>query len=404
MESATSSDTRFYNALGRQTLSDCISSGHQKYVKLRGTPRICKLMKHFEFWPPRLFEAPYYAALAWGCLRNGLPPRNLAKANYALDHGELGLGSKFSTQLAFDQSYFPATELLTTKAPEGSDTKKAGQSTEEAWTNQITEFAHTHGFPVIVKPDIGAVGKGVQMVSSQEEIEAVVASLQVDQLLQEYCPQPCEFGVFYVRESGKGRISGINKKHFPTVIGDGEHTLQQLAEEHPRYTQHWSIFLNHNDLTRVPNKAEEVRLSFIGSHTMGCKFTDSTDLQTPELEEALNAMCDAQPGFNFGRLDVRTASESALQRGEFVVIEVNGIASLPTHMFDPENRLRDAYRIFLKHAQLLVDIACEHRTREMQIDSYRDLWARARSNALALDAQHNRAKQVTTGLANQAAK
>jgi len=364
---------------------------------LQRTKDTYKSMKHFEFWPPRLFEAPYYAALAWGCLRKRLPARSLAKANYALDHGELGLGSKFSTQLAFDQAHFPATELLTTEAAKAQST---GPSRTEAWTDQITAFANKHGFPVIVKPDIGAVGKGVQMVSSQAEIEAVVASLQVDQLLQEFCAAPYEFGVFYVREAGKGRISGINKKHFPTVTGDGEHTLQQLAEKHPRYTQHWSIFLNHNDLTQVPNKSEEVRLSFIGSHTMGCKFTDSTNLQTPELLNALNAICDPQPGFNFGRLDVRATSEAAFQRGEFVVIEVNGVASLPTHMFDPDYRLRDAYRIFLEHARLLVDIASEHRTQEMHIDSYSDLWARAKANAQALDDQHDRARQVTKGLAD----
>lgn len=345
-------------------------------------------MKHFEFWPPRLFEAPYYAALAWGCLRNGLAPRGLPKANYGLDHGELGLGSKFSTQLAFDQKYFPATELLRV------DTSDTGQAA------QITSFATTHGFPVIVKPDIGAVGKGVQMVSSQNEIDGVVASLEVDQLLQAFCTEPCEFGVFYVRQAGSGRISGINKKHFPTVVGDGKRTLKQLAEQHPRYTQHWSIFLNHNDLTQVPANEEEVRLSFIGSHTMGCRFTDATDFQTPELADALNRLCDAQPGFNFGRLDVRAASDTAFQRGEFVVIEVNGIASLPTHMFDPDYRLRDAYKIFLEHARLLTSIAAEHRSKEMHIDSYRELWARAKSNAQALDAQHDRAKRVTSTLAD----
>ena len=366
-------------------------------------------MKHFEFWPPRLFEAPYYVALIWGCLRNGVGPRGLPKANYGLDHGELGLGSKFSTQLAFDQKYFPPTELLSTDTSDNSDNSDisdiseaqiANSTSAERWTHQINRFADSHGFPVIVKPDIGAVGKGVQMVASQKEIEGVVSSLAVDQLLQAFCTEPCEYGVFYVRESGTGRISGINKKHFPTVVGDGKHTLQQLAEQHPRYTQHWSIFLNHNDLTKVPTNNEEVQLSFIGSHTMGCKFTDATSLHTPELANALNNLCDPQPGFNFGRLDVRAESDAALQRGEFVVIEVNGIASLPTHMFDPSYRLRDAYKIFLEHARLLTSIAAEHRTKEMHIDSYSELWARAKSNAQALNAQHDRARQVTAGLAD----
>lgn len=63
-------------------------------------------MKHFEFWPLRLFELPYYLYLAAGALARRLPPRFLAKANYALDHGEIGIGTKTRTQFAFDQTRF----------------------------------------------------------------------------------------------------------------------------------------------------------------------------------------------------------------------------------------------------------------------------------------------------------
>ena len=40
-------------------------------------------MKHWEFWPARLFEAPYYTYLGLMCLRHALPPKFLAKANSA---------------------------------------------------------------------------------------------------------------------------------------------------------------------------------------------------------------------------------------------------------------------------------------------------------------------------------
>jgi hypothetical protein len=60
-------------------------------------------MKHFEFWHPRLFEIPYYLYLLVASSVRGLSIKSLAKANYALDHGEISIGSKYKTQHAFDQ-------------------------------------------------------------------------------------------------------------------------------------------------------------------------------------------------------------------------------------------------------------------------------------------------------------
>lgn len=327
-------------------------------------------MKHFEFWHPRVFEVPYYAYLLARCALRGMQPRTLLKANYALDHGELGLGSKFSTQQAFAQARFPATALLT--LPDAILT--------------VQEFAREHGYPIIIKPLIGVVGKGVVRVTSEAELEHETQRLQGEYVAQAYCPDPYEYGVFFIRQDGIPRITGINQKHFPEVTGNGRENLGSLARAHPRYTAHWGMFLRYLDLDQIPPAGQVIRLSFIGSHTMGCRFTDDSRLVTPELERALFAVCDSQPGFNFGRFDVKTPSQAAFQAGEFTIIEVNGIASLPTHMFDPSYRLRDAYRIFMEHGRYLVNIAYEHRHQLMPFDGYRALWRRAKHNAGALDA------------------
>ena len=336
------------------------------------------MSKPFEFWHPRIAEVPYYAALLARCAAHRLPPKYLAKANWALDHGELGLGSKYKTQLAFDQSYFPDTALI--------DFAHSADAAAE-----ITAFATGKGTDFVLKPDIGAVGKGIIKIDANESLAHQLPALSGEYLIQTFCPLPEEYGVFYVRQNGVGRITGINKKHFPTVIGDGKRSLAELAKAHYRFTDHWRIFMKYIDNERVPEADEEVRLSFIGSHTMGCMFTDDTHLITRELTRALNNFCAHQPGFNFGRLDIRAASEEALQRGDFTVIEVNGIASLPTHMFDPDISTKRAYDIFLGHAKLLVDVAVEHRDQEMSLDSYNTLWSRAKANYASLNDMHEAA-------------
>ncbi|MFU8813846.1 MAG: hypothetical protein ACNA7W_00770 [Pseudomonadales bacterium] len=86
-------------------------------------------------------------------------------------------------------------------------------------------------------------------------------------------------------------------------------------------------------------------------------FTNDTHRLTPALEESVVALCEHQRGFNFGRFDVTAESEAAFFAGDFVVIEVNGIASLPTHVFDPHHNLRRGYGILPEHAADLLECA-----------------------------------------------
>jgi hypothetical protein len=113
------------------------------------------MAKHFEFWHPRVFESPYYLYLVVGAWLRGLSIKSLAKANYALDHGEIGIGSKFKTQMAFNQARFLPTELLHAAASLAA--KQA----------QVTRFGVAHGYPLILKSDIGSVGKGVLKLEAE---------------------------------------------------------------------------------------------------------------------------------------------------------------------------------------------------------------------------------------------
>ncbi len=343
-------------------------------------------MRHHEFWHPRVFEAPYYLYLLTRCLLYRLPPRDLAKANYDLDHGELGLGSKYATQMLFPQERFLPTVLLKCDKPQA------------ALDQSFLEFTRTQGLPLILKPDIGAVGKGITKIHDVDAGLRCIQKLEGDYLLQSFTPHNVEHGVFFARSRGVNLITGINRKHFPTIVGNGRNTIAELAALHPRFTEHWPLFLQYLDTERIPEDRERVQLSFIGSHTMGCAFTDDTACLTPTLADAVFELCDAVPGFNFGRLDVKSSSEAAFARGEFVVIEINGIASLPTHMFDPTGSLVDAYRIFFQHGRLLTKIAQEHRDRDMPLDSYTDIWRKAKANHRLLNAMHARAKTSHTGL------
>lgn len=336
-----------------------------------------RVFGHHEFWHPRIFELPFYLYLLIQCCVRGVSLRGLAKANFALDHGEIGLGSKYVSQRVFPSEYFPATVYMDENISPADRLAKA------------QEFALSNGFPLILKPDIGMVGKGLLKIRDDEELKAKVSSLKVSHLLQAYCDYPLEFGVFYVRTGGSARITGINQKHYPSVTGDGRNTLEALALAHPRFNRHWSSFLSYHDLQRVPKKGEHVVLSFVGSHTLGCMFTDDTDLLSDQLTDAVLGVFAETPGFNYGRLDIKSSSIEDLKRGEFVVIEVNGVSSLPTHMFDPKYSLQQSYQHFFTHARHLVCAAKEQRHRQMPLMSLLDIARHIRSAKTELEALHS---------------
>lgn len=334
------------------------------------------LIKKYEFWNPRLFEIPFYIYLGIQCLINRVGIKGLAKANYALDHGEIGLGSKFDSQLAFDQRFFLPSVLI-------SDSLSVDQKKE-----QIHEFVNQHGYPVILKSNVGSVGKGIVKISTDEDVDKHTPRLLGGYILQKFTSNLFECGVFYIRQNDKPKITGINKKHFPTVVGNGHDAVSVLAKRHPRYSNHWNSFLQDIDTAEVLEAGVEKRLSFIGSHTLGCKFTDDGDLLTDELEKEIFAVFERQNGFNFGRVDIKAADEEAFKRGEFVVIEVNGVASLPTHMFDPKYSVWQAYQIFFQHAKYLANIAAEQRDQTMELMSYWQVIQKVKENQKMLNLVH----------------
>ena len=343
------------------------------------------MIKRYEFWPARLFETPFYLWLGLQCLRRRIGVRTLAKANYALNHGEIGLGSKFDTHNAFDEKYFLPTRLL------------PDQLTTQEKAAFIRTFGQQHGYPLLLKSNVGCVGKGIIKLASEEDVEAALSSVIGDYILQKFTPFNTEFGVFYARHQGKPRITGINRKHFPCVIGNGTDSLASLAKNHYRYSDHWHAFMQYHDTSRILREGETVQLSFIGSHTLGCKFTDESHLITKQLQEAVFNVFDNQPGYNFGRIDIKAESPEAFFKGEFVVIEVNGVASLPTHMFDPKYSLTEAYTIFLQHAGLLARIAQEHRQKPMTFLPVGQLLKQIKAGHDTLNEAHSNIKGQSNG-------
>ena len=69
-------------------------------------------------------------------------------------------------------------------------------------------------------------------------------------------------------------------------------------------------------------------------------------------------------GFYFGRYDVRTPSVEDFQRGRnFKIVELNGVTSEATSIYDPQNSLFAAYGMLMKQWSIAFAIGARNRAR-----------------------------------------
>jgi len=234
----------------------------------------------------------------------------------------------------------------------------------------LQEFLHAHNleFPVVLKPDAGQRGEGVKIVRDLEAAADYLNRCKSPVIAQEFLPGR-EYGVFYVRYPGQSRgcVWGITDKRFTRVTGDGVHSLRHLILADNRAVCMAPFFFRQHadDLTRVPAAGEEVVLAELGTHCRGALFLDGSHLITPALERRVDTISQCYDGFFFGRYDVRAESDEALQRGEFRVIELNGVTSEATWIYDPRYSVFDGWRTLMRQWRMAFEIAAENHRRGM---------------------------------------
>jgi len=311
----------------------------------------------WEYWPPYVFYVPVALYVCWlGVRHRGLTL--FTSANPGIEAGGFINESKAAilVRLAGAGDAIPSWRLLPA-------------STAPAIRRDLARrFVAEHGLtlPIVLKPDAGQRGSGVAIARSWESIDAYLDAARYDVVAQEYVPG-VEYGVFYVRRPSEehGRIFAVTEKRMPTVVGDGRRTLEELILSDPRAVAMASTYFDRHEAELrkpVPN-GERVPLVELGTHARGAYFHDGGALVTPELTAAIDRVSRVFDGFYFGRYDVRSDSEAAFRRGAFRVIELNGVTSEATSIYDPAHGVVDAYRTLFAQWRLAFAIGAENRER-----------------------------------------
>ncbi|RMH04922.1 MAG: alpha/beta fold hydrolase [Planctomycetota bacterium] len=297
----------------------------------RGLVGAWRRWTRFEFWPRWLVYLPLAPWFAWLALRHrGL--RVVTAVNPAIPLGGL-VGESKAAILAGLGREDPRLARWTLLPPGPAAARLAAANAFLA--------EHDLDYPIVLKPDAGERGRGVEIVGDPAALERRLTEDSAPLLLQEYVDGP-ELGVFFIRRPDEeaGRIVSVTEKRLPRVIGDGRRTLEELILADPRAVAMARVYLEENAarLDQVPAAGEEVSIARVGAHSRGALFLDGRRLLSPETARGVADLGRGYAGFHYGRFDLRLTPDG------FRVLELNGLTSEPTHIYDPDHGAVRAWR------------------------------------------------------------
>lgn len=305
---------------------------------------------NWEYWPFQVLYVPIYFLWAYYAIK----ARSIFffnASNPKIKNGGFIMESKKQIYDLLPKEHYPKTILI----KENTDLKVILDTVVE---KQIY-------FPLIAKPDIGLRGSGVRKIKTVSELKDYAEKANFDFLIQNLIPFKNEVGIFYVRHPHQknGKITGIVSKEFMIVVGDGKATIEELIKKTPRFQLQFEVLKEEygDKLYQILQKGEMLNLVPFGNHARGAKFLDGSDWITPKLTKMINEVTSQIPEFYFGRFDIMYNTFEELERGEnFQIVELNGAASEPTHIYDPKHSVWFAWKELARHITYMYEISAEN--------------------------------------------
>jgi len=285
-------------------------------------------LTQWEHWPAFVYYLPLMPFFVMRALRGG-HLIHFILANPGILYSGNGSESKYQTLSLLPEAMRP-NSFLVTKA-----------ENIESVPAQLK--AQKLRYPLIAKPDVGFRGYLVKKINSEAEMIGYLKKVRTAVIIQDFIPYEKELGIFYHRFPGenKGKISSVTIKKFIKVTGDGKSDLSQLIMNDDRAFLYVDIFkeIHKEKMKFIYPEGEKITLSVIGNHSKGTQFINGNHLINDALENFINNVCLQVKGWYYGRLDIKYESMEKLLKAEsFKILEINGIISEPTHIYDATHK------------------------------------------------------------------
>lgn len=228
---------------------------------------------------------------------------------------------------------------------EGVPTPKGIMIDKGTDKKEILNNINVLNYPLVVKPVLGSLGKGVTTeIQNEEDLFAAIKSIEnnyedYDQFIIEEYVNGEEYRVYVVND----QVAAVTKRIPANVIGDGQSTIKELIEtknhekkENP-YLSKKPIklddtiinYLHRQDMSieDVPAKDQHVRLKGQSNISAGGDPIDATDELNEFSKNVAISAIKAIPGLIHAGVDIIVNDEST------TVLEVNATADISMHIF-----------------------------------------------------------------------
>lgn len=321
---------------------------------------------NWEYWPAKLTNLPVLGFWLYFAIK----ARHLfyfSAANPAIETGGVLGESKIDILHQIPAKYKPTTIFL------------PANSSFAAVLQQIN--ATNLDFPLIIKPNVGERGRGVEKITSEDELAAYLSHADTALIIQAYIDFPEEYSVLHYRfpDENRGKITSLCHKVYLSVTGDGETSLRGLIKAYPRALLQLSALEERlgTQMEEVPGLGEKVLLMPIGNHARGTMFIDANAEIDQALTETFDHISRQLEGIYVCRYDLKCESLAALKRGEgFKILEINGVVGEPAHIYHPNYPVGRAYRDLFDHWRTIYEVGVRAHSQGVPYMSFKEGWGR----------------------------
>ncbi|MCI4666688.1 MAG: ATP-grasp domain-containing protein [Bacteroidia bacterium] len=321
-------------------------------------------LRSWEYWPAWLTNIPVGFFWLYFAIRS----RSLFffnAANPAIENGGVMGESKIDILNQVAEAYKPQTLWVP-----GEELDKVHDKIEASGLH----------FPLVVKPNVGERGLGVEKINNQAALNAYLKKVQVDLIIQEYVDYSEEYSVLHYRfpNSKQGNITSLCHKVHLFVVGDGTSSLRQLIKGKDR------ALLQLDEMEkRYADRMEEILLEGeklvllpIGNHARGAMFLNANPKIDKQLLDTFDKISHQLEGIYICRYDLKCKDLESLREGkEFKILEINGVLGEPAHIYDPEYSVLQAYRDLFAHWEKVYEISKEvHEKDGVAYMKFSEMW------------------------------
>jgi len=220
--------------------------------------------------------------------------------------------------------------------------------------DDVINFGVSLGFPLVLKPDDGKLGRGVILnIENKTDLKSAINYVRNDLGYSELIIEQYIDGIDYRIYILKDKILGAVYREPANVIGDGESSITNLIKlknnqrkKNPnlstrpiKMNEEMESYIKNNgySLDTVLPVGQKVYFHKKGNISSGGDPIDVTNQVTSEMKETVLKAVNAIPGFTHGGIDIIVSNKD----NRSYVLEFNTRAGIGSHLFPLEGEARD---------------------------------------------------------------